>query len=128
MIKNIVNKIKMFALVAPVFAATESIKIEAGDAGTLGNTLSTITVANLITTILSVVFVIVALIFFFMLVVGGVKWISSGGDEKKVAAARASITNALIGLVIVFASWAIVNLLGSIFGFSLTDLKFTKLG
>lgn len=117
----------MFALVSPAFAVTESIKITSGEDGTLGNTLSKLTVADLITTGLSVIVVVVAIIFFFMLVVGGVQWITSGGDEKKVAAARAQITNALIGLVIVFASWAIVSLLGSIFGFSLTDLKFTTL-
>ena len=41
---------------------------------------------------------------------------TSGGDEKKVGAARAQITNALIGLAIVFAAWAIMKLIQYVFG------------
>lgn len=38
---------------------------------------------------------------------GGLQWISSGGDKAQLEAAQQRITNALIGLVILFASWAI---------------------
>jgi len=62
------------------------------------------------------VLIVVALVFFFILVWGGLKWVTSGGDEKKVGEARAQITNALIGLAIVFAAWAIMKLIGTIFG------------
>jgi len=59
---------------------------------------------------------IVALVFFFMLILGGLKWVMAGGDEKKVGEARGQITNALIGLAIVFAAWAIMKLIGTLFG------------
>jgi hypothetical protein len=58
-----------------------------------------------------------------MLVWGGLKWVMSQGDSKNVEAARNQITNALIGLAIVFASWAIVRLIETIFGVSILNLK-----
>lgn len=64
----------------------------------------------------AVVLVLAAVIFFFMLVIGGIRWITSGGDKGKTEAARNQITAALIGLVIVFASWAILQLINLIFG------------
>ncbi len=65
---------------------------------------------------ISVVLVLAAVIFFFMLVIGGIKWIMSGGDKGKTEAARNQITAALVGLVIVFASWAILQLVNLVFG------------
>ena len=65
---------------------------------------------------ISVVLVLAAVIFFFMLVIGGIKWITSGGDKGKTEAARSQITAALVGLLIVFASWAILQLVNLVFG------------
>jgi hypothetical protein len=66
--------------------------------------------------------VIAAIVFFFMLLIGGVKYILSGGDKGKTEAARGQITAALIGLVIVFAAWAILNLMATFLGVGLTNL------
>src|ERR1035437_1972342 len=57
--------------------------------------------------------IIAAVIFFFMLVIGGIRWIASGGDKGQTEAARNQITAALVGLVIVFAAWAIAALIKS---------------
>jgi len=65
---------------------------------------------------ISVVLVLAAVIFFFMLVIGGIKWITSGGDKGKTEGARNQITAALVGLIIVFASWAILQLINLVFG------------
>jgi TRAP-type C4-dicarboxylate transport system permease small subunit len=64
---------------------------------------------------------VVALVFFFILILGGLKWITSEGDEKAVGAARNQITNGLIGLAIVFAAFAIIKLIGTIFGIDITN-------
>jgi hypothetical protein len=115
MIKEIKNKIKFAAIAAPIYAA-DSLNLSAkGDFAKLGD----MTVNNMVSGAITLVLIVVSLIFFFILVVGGLRWITSGGDEKKVAAARAQITNALIGLVIVFAAWAIMRLIGSVFGINL---------
>jgi hypothetical protein len=68
-------------------------------------------------------FVIGILIFFFMLLIGAIKWISSGGDKQAMESARGTITSALIGLVILFAAFAIIKLIQSFFGISI--LNFT---
>ena len=68
---------------------------------------------------ISFVLIVAAIAFFFMLVLGGIKWITSGGDKGKTEAARNQITAGLVGLVIVFAAWAILKLVESFFGVSL---------
>lgn len=119
MFKNLKNKIQFAAIAAPVYAADISINPKPGSS--LSN-LSNLTPAGIISGAISLVIILVALVFFFILIIGGLKWITSGGDEKKVGLARAQITNALIGLVIVFAAWAIMSLIGTVFGISLTNL------
>ena len=43
------------------------------------------------------------------LLLGGFTWMTAGGDETKVKKARAMITNAVIGIVIVVSAYAIAN-------------------
>lgn len=92
----------------------------------LGSTDLGTTVGSLI----SFVFVVAGLVALFFLVWGGLKWLTSGGDEKAVETARAHIIAAIIGLVIIFLSYLIVNV---VLGFftngqaSLTNLKLPSL-
>ena len=122
MIKEIKNKIKFAAIAAPIYATAVTTpkpdSLSLGATGAFAN-LGKLTVNNMVSGAISMVLIVVSLIFFFILVLGGLKWITSGGDEKKVAAARGQITNALIGLVIVFAAWAIMKLIGYVFGVDL---------
>lgn len=67
-------------------------------------------------------FLIGAIIFFFMLVVGAIAWISSGGDKQALEAARSRITNALIGIIILFASYAIISLIEAFFHINILTL------
>lgn len=55
---------------------------------------------------------------FFQLLLGGLNWISSGGDKGKLEAAQQRIQQAIVGLLIVFASWGIFLLLLQFFGMS----------
>jgi len=55
---------------------------------------------------------------FIQLILGGLSWISSGGDKGLLEAAREKIINAIIGLFIVMAAWAIFLLLLQFFGMS----------
>ncbi|KKQ24913.1 MAG: seg [Microgenomates group bacterium GW2011_GWC1_37_12b] len=85
--------------------------------------LGAITIPGLISALVVIALVVAALIFFFMLIFGGIKYITSGGDKGKAESARGMITAALIGLVIVFAAWAIVQLVQTFFGVSILDLN-----
>ena len=87
-------------------------------------TLGTVTITSIISALVVLVMIIAALVFFFMLVIGGIKWIMSGGDKAQAESARNQITAALIGLVIVFAAWAIVNLIDLFFGVNIMSLTF----
>jgi len=56
------------------------------------------------------------------LIIGGIKWVTSGGDKEKTAGAQQTLTAALVGLVIVFASWAIIKLIETFFGIEILTL------
>lgn len=68
------------------------------------------TIGGLITNIYKLVLYAAGLGFFIFLLIGGLRWILSGGDKAGVEAARNSITNAIIGLVIVVAAYAITRI------------------
>ena len=78
--------------------------------------LENITVPNLISGGISFLLITASVVFFFILVIGGIQWIVSGGDKTGAENARKKITNALIGLAIVFIAWAIIRLVSSVFG------------
>ena len=52
---------------------------------------------------------VVGIIAVVMLIIGGIKYVVSGGDSKKVTDAKNTVLYAIIGLVIAFLAFAIVN-------------------
>lgn len=107
-----------FSLVKPAFA---QIRLE--PKGSDFDSLTNLTFAGIVSGLINLVMVLAALIFFFMLVWGGVKWVMSQGDKGNVETARNQITNALIGLAIVFAAWAIMKLIETLFGINIMTLN-----
>ena len=87
------------------------------------NNLTSITFGGIVSGLISFIMIIAALVFFFMLVLGGIQWMLSGGDKAGAEAARGKITAALIGLVIVFSAWAIVQLVNAVFGVNILNLN-----
>ncbi len=63
------------------------------------------------------------IIAFFMLLWGGVSYIMAGGEKEATQNASKRITAALIGLVLVFSIFAIIFLVETIFGVSITQFK-----
>src|SRR3972149_12014150 len=57
--------------------------------------------------LLTLAFFLAGIAFLAMLVLGGIQWITAGGDAKALDAARTRITNAVVGLVIVVAAYAL---------------------
>lgn len=62
--------------------------------------------------------VAVVLVLFF-LVWAGIQWAGSNGDKNKLASARARITWAIIGLVVVMLTFFILSAIGGLFGVKL---------
>lgn len=52
---------------------------------------------------------IVGIVAVIMLIIGGIRYVVSGGDSKKVTDAKNTVLYAIIGLVICFLAFAIVN-------------------
>lgn len=75
----------------------------------LSNALSIFLIAGVIVSILAIVW-------------GGTQWITSGGDKQKVASARAHITWAIVGLVIMFISFLIINAFSYFFKINLLTI------
>lgn len=85
--------------------------------------LVSLTVPNIVPVVIRVVLIVAALIALVFLIIGGIKWITSGGDKAQVESARGTITSALIGLVVVFAAWAIIRLIELFFGIQILSLE-----
>lgn len=80
-------------------------------------------IGQLISAFVGMAIIIAALLAFIYLVWGGIEWITSGGDKAGMENARNRITNALIGLVIVVAAWAITVLIGKFFNIDIFNIK-----
>lgn len=72
--------------------------------------------------VITIAFVLAIVITLGFLVYGGIKWITSGGDKAAVESARNTIVAAVIGLVIVFLSYFILNIVLGFFNLSLGEL------
>lgn len=67
-------------------------------------------------------FVIGAIVFFFIMIVGAIQWTSSGGDKTALEGARGKITNAIVGIVILFSLFALLKIIESFFGIDILTL------
>ena len=63
------------------------------------------------------------LVFVFFMIVGAIQWIMSGGDKQAIETARQRIFNALIGLIVLFSVFAILAILGELFGLNLLEIN-----
>lgn len=95
---------------SPVFAQ-ETINVDPVGAGFRISDLGT-----LISALLRITLGIVGLLVFIFLIWGGIEWLTAGGDKSKTESARQKITNAIIGLAIVAAAFAISAVLSRFFG------------
>ncbi len=82
-------------------------------------------VIQAIVTILLIAAVLIAL---FFLIWGGIRWITSGGDKGKVEEARKHIIAAIIGLILAFLAYFILNLVLGFFGLSLGTFTLPSIG
>lgn len=90
--------------------------------GNLGNNSGISFVQQLIPSLVGLAFVVGVLIFFFMLLLGAIQWISSGGDKAAVEGARGKITQALVGIIVLFSVFAIIKVVETFFGINILTL------
>ncbi len=64
---------------------------------------------------INLLFVVAAILALAFLVIGGVKWLTSQGEKEGITKARETIVAAVVGLIIIFLSYLIVNFLLNLF-------------
>lgn len=75
-----------------------------------------LTIGGLISELLPYLFAAAGLLLLFYLVYGGLSLMLSGGDPKAVQSAKDKITGAIIGFIIVFVSYWLVQIVAKILG------------
>jgi cytochrome bd-type quinol oxidase subunit 2 len=114
--------LNLLGLIPTAFAQT-TIDLRAEDAEAGFDTLSNLSIGGVIQTFITIALIVAGIVFLFMLILGGIRWIMSGGDKAQTETARNQITAALIGLVVVFAAYAIATLVANIFGVDILDFE-----
>lgn len=84
--------------------------------------VTTYTIPQIITTALNLLLIASALGGFFYLLIGAVQWITTGGEKEGLEKARKKITQALIGLAIVFSVYAVGFLVNTVFNVDIFHL------
>ncbi|MEK7611071.1 MAG: pilin [Patescibacteria group bacterium] len=77
---------------------------------------------GLISTLLPAAVTLAGMAAFIFLIIGGFRYMTAGGDEKAVADAMKIITNAVIGLVIVFGAWFAIRIIETVLGLHITGV------
>lgn len=94
-----------------------------GNLGAFGKTIGDAAGAftNIISNIIGIMTIIAGIWFIFQFIIGAYGYMTAGGDQKRITDATSKITNALIGLVVIVAAYAIISLLGSLLGFDILN-------
>lgn len=71
---------------------------------------------SILSAILPYLYVIAGLILLFYLIWGGFIMMTSGGDPKGIEAGKSKITQAIVGFLIIFTSYWLIQILQLVFG------------
>ena len=63
---------------------------------------------------------------FIAIIIGGFKYITARGDPKAVAGAQATLTWAIIGLVLIIGAWLVLLFIANFTGQPVTQFNFTS--
>jgi len=74
---------------------------------------------TILTWAIRMIFLFAGLIVAYNIIQGGLDWVQSGGEKDKVEKAQKKITASIIGLIILFATIAVVGLVERVFGVGL---------
>jgi hypothetical protein len=77
---------------------------------------SSLTIGGIISALLPFVFVLAGLALFLFLIIGGFQLMTSAGDPKGMESGQKKVMYAIIGFLIIFASFWLVQILQIVFG------------
>lgn len=87
-------------------------------------------IPDLFNNIVQAALIFVGVVAVIMVIYGGLKFINSGGDQKQTTEARKILTYAVLGVILVLSSFAIIYFIGFLTGSSdcITNLDNIKTG
>jgi len=97
-----------------IFAQT--LKFTDGKGFTVTGKLKWTTFGDVINALMPYLFAIAGFGILLMLVFAGFSFLTSAGDPKKMESAKQRITNALIGFLLIFGAYWVVQIAGYMFG------------
>jgi hypothetical protein len=71
--------------------------------------------SSIVSSIVTILLVVAILLSLFFLIWGAIRWITSGGDKGKLDGARTAIIAAIVGLILAFLAFFILNVLTFLF-------------
>lgn len=101
--------VAVLGFVSVAFAQTDTISEGFNVAQNIGEgALGTTDIRTIIVNVVNVALGFLGIVAVIILMYGGYLWMTSGGNQERVDSAKKTIRNAVIGLLIIIASWAIV--------------------
>ena len=102
--------------VAQVDNPFKGIEIPTVEEGIVDINRPSLKLGEIVSGLLPYLFAGAGLLLLLYLIFGGIQFMTSGGDPKAMESAKGKITGALIGFIIVFAAYWIVQIVGTILG------------
>ncbi len=94
----------------------KDIKIPADAGAPIEINNTNLSLGGIISNLLPYIFTAAGILLLIYLIFGGFQLMLSGGDPKGAQSARSHITNAIIGFIIIFVAFWVVQIFGSVFG------------
>lgn len=114
----------LFLIPPSVHAQITNTAVPGGDSPDKSPAQFAVTIATLWQTLI----IVGGLAFILYFLWGGLQWIMAGGDKSKIEEARGKITQGLIGLAILAASFVIIKFLQSAIGIELLNIVWPTAG
>jgi hypothetical protein len=76
----------------------------------------TITIGSILSRAIPYIFIFAGVALFLMILTSGFTFLTSAGDAKKLEQGRQRITFAVVGFIIIFAAFWLVQIFGAMFG------------
>lgn len=117
-INTIVLLVTVFSIIAPASAqiTNPAPGVFVDFTTSTASTCKANTFACLFTFFIKQILVVVGVLAIFFVIIGGVQYLVSGANEEWAESGKKTLTNAIIGLVIIILSYVIVNVINNALG------------
>lgn len=112
----LVDYVKIFSNMATDFNIGDKLKFQGSSAS---DTYSSF--GDIINNVLPNIYIIAGLIIFFMIIAGGFIMITNAGNSDKQQDGKKIITTAIIGFIVIFASYWIIQIIQIVTGIPILD-------